>query len=108
MYRRICREVFKKSYSNFQFHNTINVGVNLAAAGIISAINANKIEETGRNLHLHINFAKRDLVDDKWYYIDPFGIYSKNECYPAELEDPINKSCSRYQVFWKGGVAQYP
>lgn len=40
MYRRICREVFKKSYSNFQFHNTINVGVNLAAAGIVSAISS--------------------------------------------------------------------
>ena len=40
MYRRICREVFKKSYSNLQFHNTINVGVNLAAATIVSAINS--------------------------------------------------------------------
>ena len=39
MYRRICKEVFKKSYSNFQFHNTINVGVNFAAAGIVSTIN---------------------------------------------------------------------
>lgn len=40
MYRRICKEVFKKSYSNFQFHNTINIGVNLAAAGIVSVINS--------------------------------------------------------------------
>ncbi|PBO84224.1 MAG: hypothetical protein COA77_10490 [Thaumarchaeota archaeon] len=42
MYRRICREVFKKLYSNFQFHNTINVGVNFAAAGIVSAINSKR------------------------------------------------------------------
>ena len=42
MYRRICKEVFKKSYSNFQFHNTINVGINFAAAGIVSAINSRR------------------------------------------------------------------
>lgn len=86
---------------------------NTGPGGILLAITTDdddKYKVSGTNLHLHIAFAKKDPVDKKWYLIDPFGIYSKNEneCYPAELGDPINTSCSRYQVFWKGGAAQYP
>jgi len=87
---------------------------NTGPGGIILAIKEN-IEETGRNIHLHMMFAKRDPVDDtwyndkdKWYIIDPYGIYSKRDCYPTELDDPINTPCSRYQVFWKDGIAKYP
>jgi len=81
---------------------------NTGPGGIILSIDEKNIEDTGRNIHLHITFAKRDPVDDQWYIIDPYGIYSKRDCYPSELDDPINTPCSRYQVFWKGGVAQYP
>ena len=83
---------------------------NTGPGGIILSINddLDKIEDTGRNIHLHIYFAKRDSIDQKWYLIDPYGIYSKRDCYPTDLDDPINTPCSRYQVFWKDGIAKYP
>ena len=60
------------------------------------------------NVHLHIFFAKRDLTDNRWYLIDPYGIYAKGDCYPEEPDDPIETPCSRHQVHWKGGHPQYP
>jgi len=81
---------------------------NTGPGGIMLAINANDITKTSKNIHLHIYFAKRDSIDDKWYLIDPYGIYSQRTCYPVDIDDPINTPCSRYQVFWKDGIAKYP
>src|SRR5581483_2534840 len=30
----------------------------------------------GVNTHLHIFFARRDLTDNQWYFLDPYGIYA--------------------------------
>jgi len=81
---------------------------NTGPGGIMLAIDPNDITKTSKNIHLHIYFAKRDNVDHKWYLVDPYGIYSKRDCYPIDIDDPINTPCSRYQVFWKDGIAKYP
>ena len=88
--------------------DSIGLAGNTGPGGIILAIDINAINQTPTNVHLHIYFAKRDSVDHKWYLIDPYGIYSKRDCYPNDLDDPINTPCSRYQVFWKDGIAKYP
>ena len=56
----------------------------------------------GHNIHLHIFFARRDLTNNKWYFIDPYGIYSLPKCYPSKLTDPIKTPCARYPIAWKG------
>lgn len=81
---------------------------NTGPGGMMKSIKIDAINTTSKNIHLHIYFAKRDLNDDKWYLIDPYGIYSQRDCYPTDLDDPINTPCSRYQVFWKDGIAKYP
>lgn len=60
----------------------------------------------GVNTHLHIFFARHDPTDNEWYFIDPYGVYAPDNCYPA-LNRPINTPCARYPVAWKGGKAQY-
>ena len=80
MYRRICKEVFKKSYSNFQFHNTINVGINFAAAGIVSAINSvrgrNK-ENSFTKLFRKLNSQNHDITYSDLHKINCFLDKSK-------------------------------
>ncbi len=61
------------------------------------------------NTHLHIFFAHRDPADNKWYFIDPYGIYSyPSGCYPPGVTDAATGPCVRYAVSWKGGHPQYP
>ncbi|HEX5150945.1 MAG TPA: T9SS type A sorting domain-containing protein [Parafilimonas sp.] len=59
------------------------------------------------NTHLHIFFAYRDPTDDRWYFFDPYGIYSQPYCYPAGVNEAINGQCSRYPVAWKNGKPDY-
>ncbi len=59
------------------------------------------------NTHLHIFFAYRDATDDRWYFFDPYGIYSEPYCYPTGVHDAINGQCSRYPVAWKNGKPNY-
>ena len=61
----------------------------------------------GHNIHLHIFFARRDLTNNKWYFIDPYGIYSLPKCYPSKLTDPIKTPCSRYPIAWKGNRPRF-
>jgi hypothetical protein len=67
-----------------------------------------KTGEGNPNTHLHIFFAKRDLTDNQWYFIDPYGIYAGPDCYPDELTDSINTPCARYPISWKDSKPQYP
>ncbi len=62
---------------------------------------------TGPNIHLHIFFAHRDPIDSKWYFIDPYGIYSYPDFYPAPVDGVINKACVRYPISWKTGNPTY-
>jgi murein DD-endopeptidase MepM/ murein hydrolase activator NlpD len=62
---------------------------------------------TNTNTHLHIFFAYRDATDDRWYFFDPYGIYSMPYCYPTGVTDAINGQCSRYPVAWKNGRPGY-
>ncbi|KOP24655.1 hypothetical protein AMR41_19960 [Hapalosiphon sp. MRB220] len=57
----------------------------------------------GSNTHLHIFFCRRDLTNNEWYFIDPYGIYGPPNCYPANVTDPITTPCARYPIAWKGG-----
>ena len=61
----------------------------------------------GPNTHLHIFFAHKDPVDNKWYFIDPYGIYSYPDFYPGPVDGAINKACARYPISWKGGNPTY-
>jgi hypothetical protein len=62
---------------------------------------------TNVNTHLHIFYAHRDPIDDRWYFFDPYGIYGTPSCYPAAVNGAITTSCSRYPVSWKNGVPGY-
>jgi hypothetical protein len=60
------------------------------------------------NTHLHIFFCHRDS-DGRWYFIDPYGIYSYVASgYPAGETEAPSPPCSRYSVSWKDGHPQYP
>ncbi len=61
----------------------------------------------GPNTHLHIFFAHRDPVDNKWYFFDPYGIYADPSFYPAAVDGSINKACARYPISWKSGNPSY-
>lgn len=55
-----------------------------------------------------ITFAWRDLTNNEWYFIDPYGMYEPPACYLTKLTDPINTACVRYSISWKGSKPQYP
>ncbi|KFM15854.1 hypothetical protein SCCGRSA3_01946 [Marine Group I thaumarchaeote SCGC RSA3] len=38
MFRRICKEVFQKSFSKIEFQNNLDAGAKMAGVGIVSAI----------------------------------------------------------------------
>jgi murein DD-endopeptidase MepM/ murein hydrolase activator NlpD len=59
------------------------------------------------NTHLHVFFARRDLSNNQWYFIDPYGIYGIPSCYPSSTTGE-GGTCRRYPVAWKGGHPQYP
>jgi hypothetical protein len=59
------------------------------------------------NTHLHIFFAYRDPVDNRWYFIDPYGIYACGSCYPSTVDGGSSNGCARYPVTWKGGKPGY-
>ena len=64
---------------------------------------------TSPNTHLHIFFCYRDPADNRWYFIDPYGIYAyPNPCYPKGVTAAATGPCVRYSVAWKGGQPQYP
>jgi hypothetical protein len=52
----------------------------------------------GVNTHLHIFFARKD-TDNKYYFIDPYGVYAYTGCYPSNVLGPLT-GCSRYPVAW--------
>ena len=60
------------------------------------------------NTHLHIFFTRKDPSDNRYYFIDPYGIYGIPSCYPAGTTDQIGGACARYPNAWKGGRPQYP
>ena len=60
------------------------------------------------NMHLHIFFAAKDPADNRYYFIDPYGIYALPDCYPAATTGDAGGACTRYPVAWKGGTPQYP
>jgi hypothetical protein len=60
------------------------------------------------NAHLHVFFARRDPVDQRWYLFDPYGIYGPPDCYPRRLADPVTGPCVRYPVAWAGGRPHPP
>ena len=62
----------------------------------------------GPNTHLHLFVVRRDPTDNQFYFVDPYGIYGKPECYPGNLTDPITGSCARYPNLWKDAVPSYP
>ena len=63
---------------------------------------------TSLNTHLHIFFARRDPVNDRWYFFDPYGIYGLPSCYPSGTTDPIATDCVRYPIAWEAGAPGYP
>lgn len=60
------------------------------------------------NMHLHIFFAAKDATDNRFYFIDPYGIYSIPSCYPSATTGATGGICARYPIAWKGGTPQYP
>ena len=86
---------------------TVSAGDVLAQAGETGP-GGSRSASAKVNTHLHIFFARRDLTDQRWYLIDPYGIYGKPECYPKGMHDAINTPCARYPVLWKGNKPQDP
>lgn len=52
LFRRICKESFKKSYSELEIQNNLDVGAKMLGVGIISAI------KMARGRHKKDSFAK--------------------------------------------------
>jgi Peptidase family M23 len=75
--------------------------------GCTNTTAANWVWGGGVNTHLHLFTARRDPSDHKWYFVDPYGIYSSPGCYPG-MNAAITTPCARYPILWKDGKAQYP
>jgi hypothetical protein len=84
-----------------------DLAVELSGGSRVSLTPASYAWGGGVNTHLHLFCARRDPTDNKWYFIDPYGIYASGSCYPA-FNTPVNSPCARYPVMWNGGKAQYP
>jgi murein DD-endopeptidase MepM/ murein hydrolase activator NlpD len=54
----------------------------------------------GPNTHLHLFVARRDPTNDEFYFIDPYGIYSGPNCYPA-AKGGKGGTCARYPNIWQ-------
>jgi hypothetical protein len=61
----------------------------------------------GPNTHLHIFWVRRDPTDNRWYFIDPYGVYAMPNLYPAGITDRLNRA-SRYPSAWLGDRPQHP
>jgi murein DD-endopeptidase MepM/ murein hydrolase activator NlpD len=61
----------------------------------------------GPNTHLHIFWCRRD-ADGRWYFFDPYGVYSTPDHYAAGVTAATTGPCVRYPVAWNGGRPQYP
>lgn len=84
----------------------VNAGTTLGWAGDTGP-GGNGSDNASTNTHLHIFFARKDPTDNRWYFIDPYGIYSTPNCYPSATTGGTG-TCARYPVAWKTGTAQYP
>ncbi|WP_377643524.1 M23 family metallopeptidase [Oryzobacter terrae] len=61
----------------------------------------------GPNTHLHIFWTVRD-DDGRFYFFDPYGVYSLPDRYAAGTTDATTGPCVRYPVAWQDGRPQYP
>jgi hypothetical protein len=93
-------------------NSNVGAGQHLGFAGCTGPGGCGCAESGARsspNTHLHIFFARRDPADNRWYFIDPYGIYSyPDPCYPAGVTGQPSGPCVRYSVAWKDGKPQYP
>jgi murein DD-endopeptidase MepM/ murein hydrolase activator NlpD len=90
---------------------TVAAGDHLAWAGCTGPGGCGCTEKarSSANTHLHIFFVHRDPSDGKWYFVDPYGVYSYPAGgYPSGVTDAATGPCVRYSVSWKGGRPQYP
>jgi len=54
-------------------------------------------------------FCYRDPADNRWYFIDPYGIFAyPKPGYSSGVTAAASGACVRYSVGWKGGHPQYP
>ena len=61
----------------------------------------------GPNTHLHLFCARRD-TDGRFYFYDPYGMYSTPDNYAANVTEGTQGPCVRYPVGWRSGAPQYP
>ena len=89
---------------------TVKAGEHLAWAGCTGpgGCGCTGGPRSSPNTHLHIFFCRKD-ADGRWYFIDPYGIYSYVASgYPPGPTEAPSGPCVRYSVAWKGGHPQYP
>jgi len=86
--------------------NTVARGAPLAWAGNTGP--GGKMGPGTPNTHLHIFWARRDPTNNRWYFVDPYGIYALPTCYPVGITDALTSACARYPIGWQGGRPQYP
>lgn len=55
------------------------------------------------NNHLHIFFCHRDILDNRWYFFDPYGTYGVPQCYPPLVDQANLSQCQIFSPAWKGG-----
>lgn len=55
------------------------------------------------NTHLHLFTARRDPTDNRYYFVDPYGIYASPSCYPATPGVQAGGPCARYPNLWGEG-----
>lgn len=85
----------------------VNAGDVLGWAGDTGP-GGNGSNDATTNVHLHIFFTRRDTTNNKFYFIDPYGIYAMPDCYPSATTGATGGICARYPIAWKGGTPQYP
>ena len=87
---------------------TLNRGDVLAHAGDTGPGGKRGAGTGAPNVHLHIFFARKDPSASKWYFFDPYGIYSQRSCYPNTFADPIVHPNAEYGIAWRNGLPQMP
>ena len=56
---------------------------------------------------LQIFVTRREKNGDKWFLVDPYGIYAKRDCYPSNITGRVDISC-RYSQAWHRNRPQFP
>ena len=56
--------------------------------------------QQAKGLGVEEGITRRDPSDNRYYFVDPYGIYAMPPCYPAQMGSTATGTCGRYPNLW--------